>query len=82
MVVELACKLHNFLIDRKEEATALPSQTADDQLNMELNGAIPTRPSPGAGMNKNTALPKQLFHRGEHCDDDPNAEIRNRGRAR
>lgn len=82
VVVEVACKLHNFLIDRKEEATHAPSHTAEDQLNMELNGAIPMQQTHGAGMHENTALPEQLLHGGEHFDDDPNAEIRNRGYAR
>jgi hypothetical protein len=69
LVIALA-KLHNFCID---ETDVVVKQTAVDQMNIEVTGAVPLVSSDEAGM----PLPIALLHGGEHFDDvDRNARRR------
>jgi len=71
------CKLHNFLINARLETRNPTTNTAEDRLNLELNGGIPlpTRVVQELG-GRRVALPEQLLGGGHHFDDDPGRDRR------
>ena len=63
-VVSCLCRLHNFLIDDKDDAAPVPS-SAEDEWNLAVNGAVPLQRRDGM------QLPLQLMDGGHHHNDDP-----------
>ena len=76
-IVECLCRLHNFLINVKKENNVVPAHTAQDELNLALDGAIPMPFRQLEELNgESIVLPDQILHGGHHFDDDPNQEAR------
>ena len=75
LVVALA-KLHNFCIDCNDSRAL--AQTAHDEWQNELNGAIPlvARPSHDSEFQGEALVPQQLLDGGNHFDDMGGAPIR------
>jgi hypothetical protein len=78
LVVALA-KLHNYCIDADERDIA--SNTARDEWNSEVNGAVPLAPVDEDLQHAgNEVIPEQLLHGGHHFDDIGTAGRRTRQR--
>ena len=64
-VVSCLCRLHNFLIDDKEDHSPVPS-SEEDEWNLTVSGAVPLERNHNGIM-----LPLQLMDVGHHHNDDP-----------
>ena len=75
------CKLHNFLIDARQDPqdNHPTTNTAKDYLNLELYGGIPMQQRKIAELGRRrVALPEQFLGGGEHFDDDSDRPRRQR----
>ena len=63
-IVSCLCRLHNFLIDDKEDHSPVPS-SEEDEWNLAVSGAVPLERNHNGIM-----LPLQLMDAGHHHNDD------------
>jgi hypothetical protein len=66
LVVALA-KLHNYCIDNDDSSPA--SNTASDQWQHEVNGAVPLVTITDSRLTSEDVVPEQLMDGGNHFDD-------------
>jgi hypothetical protein len=72
--VSCLCRLHNFLINCEDE---FPSQhTAEDDLHLNMNGAVPLVLRTGINGRNGQHFPDQLLGAGNHFDDDRTRNFR------
>ena len=71
-VVSCLCRLHNFLIDDKDDSEPVLF-TEEDEWSLAVNGAAPMV------VRNGIHLPGQLVDAGHHQDDDPHRSRRERG---
>ena len=63
-LINCLASIHNFLIDEREELD-MPQQTASDNFTVALHSGF-----------RQTEIPLQILHGGEHFDDDPSHSFR------
>ena len=71
-VVSCLCRLHNFLIDDKDDLAPV-SVTEEDEWSLAVSGAAPLV------VRNGIRLPVQLVDAGHHHEDDPHRSRRDRG---
>ena len=77
-LVYCLCSLHNFLIDCRLEEEELIPLLQTDAFNLTLNGALTLEPGYSEVSGRHILVPEEVLGSGEHFDDDPGRNRRNR----